>query len=96
MLRTEMPFQFNAFIYPSTSTLLHPPPILEGGIYQCIRRNGRNGIVPILNFDGIEGDFLNDAIGRSVSQLNPVADAKHIVGRKLYTRYKSKNSVLEY
>ena len=91
----EVHIQLDGLVHPSTTALLHPPPILEGGVHQCIRRNGGNGIVPILNLGGIEGDFLHDAIGGTIRKLNPVTDAKHIIGRKLDTGHKSQNRILE-
>ena len=85
-----------AFVCPPAAAFLHPAPVLERDADEGVWRDHGDGVVPVADLYGVEGDFLDRAVRAAVGHLDPVADTDHIVLRQLYSCDKSQNAVLEY
>ena len=88
--------QIYALVGPAASAFHHSAPILERGGDEGIWRDHREGVVPVADLDGVEGDFLHVAVGAAVWHLDPVAELDHIVLRELHPGHKAEYTVLEY
>ena len=88
--------EVNMVAQPDGSYIFEYAPVLERVIDQCIGRNGRYRLIPIPDLYSVQRDFLDSTVGYSIGQLYPVADTQHIIGRKLYPRHKTQNTVFEY
>src|SRR5690606_4150566 len=79
----------------ASATFMHAPPILERIGNQVMRGYCSDCLVPVPYFHRIEIDFQHIAIGIVFGHLDPVTHAYHIIGRHLYTGYKSHDGVFE-
>ena len=73
----------------------HASPVLERAGDQGIGRNGGDCLVPVLNFDCVEGDLDNAAVGAVIGHFNPVARTKHVMHDELDTGDETEDRVLE-
>ncbi|MPM79700.1 hypothetical protein SDC9_126739 [bioreactor metagenome] len=83
-------------LHPSAAGFLHASPVLKRIAHQSIGRNGRNGIIPITNFNRIECHLNHRTVGSIFGHHNPIAHTQHIVGRQLNARHKSHDTILEH
>ena len=86
----------NGTLHTPSTGFPHPLPVLERITDQQIRRYRRNRIIPVTHFYRIQSHFYHSSVGAIFRHSNPVAYFQHIIGRKLNTRNKTHNTILEH
>ena len=81
--------------HPAPSAFPHASPVLERVAYQCVRRHCHYGFVPVADFDGVEGHFLDFTVDSVLVHHDPVSRAQHVVRGKLHACYQAEDSVFE-
>ena len=81
--------------HPSTFTLLHRFPVLEGVVNESLRGDCHDGVVEVAHLHRGEGYFLYRAIHACLLHRYPVALVQHVVAGETNTGNKSRDSVLE-
>ena len=82
-------------LHASSANVEHSSPVLERIIYQCIRRNGSNGLVPIAYLHCGQSYFYHIPIGTIFRHGNPIARSKHVIHGKLDTGHQSLDGILK-
>lgn len=77
------------------TAFLHPAPVFVGGFHNLVRGKHADGLIPVLDFYGIETHVDNDPIGIKRGDFQPVAFPDQILRGDLYAGNKSHNSILK-
>ena len=80
---------------PPPPCITHASPVLEGIGDKHVSRNTAYRIVEIANLYGNQGNIQNGTIGIVFRHRDPVAYMQHFIVRKLHSRHKTQQGVLE-
>ena len=80
----------------TASRFAHSAPVFKGVGDKGVGGDGANGFVPVLDFNSVNGNFDNIAVGTIFGHFDPVTFADHIVCSELNSSDESEDGVFKH